>query len=253
MDFCFHMEVEIVNSDFFFNENFNHLPFSVFGFDQSHRNIGCNLSQLKILSPGIRSHRELAQLEGASIDDLSKIFCWPECTTRKVIASLSAVSKFNEKQFSIQNITTKKEFLDKLLVCYIPLIDCSRSNNILGFAIKLDSIQNCKTLLSDLDSVRIETPSEFSNLVAKIAHYNISKIESISSTDEKKFIKTIKLTQRELECVELLATGISNYRIAILLNLSVRTVESYIINARNKLDCKNSVELVFKCTKLGII
>lgn len=63
----------------------------------------------------------------------------------------------------------------------------------------------------------------------------------------------IKVSNRELECIKLLKEGFSSKQIACILNISNRTVEQYIDTARNKLGCKNSVELIYKCVKNGIL
>lgn len=66
-------------------------------------------------------------------------------------------------------------------------------------------------------------------------------------------LNCIKMSNRELECVKLLAKGFSSKQIAAILNISNRTVEQYIDTAKNKLSCKNSVELIYKCFKSGLV
>ena len=60
-----------------------------------------------------------------------------------------------------------------------------------------------------------------------------------------------KLTKRECECVFLLIRGKTAKEIAALLSLSKRTVESYIENIKNKMDCQNKAEILVKAISNG--
>jgi len=60
------------------------------------------------------------------------------------------------------------------------------------------------------------------------------------------------ISERELECLFLLLRNKSNKQIAAYLNLSVRTVEFYFSNLRNKLSCSNKYELLDVACKIGI-
>lgn len=58
-----------------------------------------------------------------------------------------------------------------------------------------------------------------------------------------------RLTTRELQCIDYLLQGLNNKNIAIKLHLSTRTVEAYIENIKEKLCCRNKIELIIKLTK----
>ena len=60
-----------------------------------------------------------------------------------------------------------------------------------------------------------------------------------------------ELTNREYECVFLLIRGKSAKEIGVLLSISPRTVESYIENIKNKMDCKNKAEILVKAVLNG--
>lgn len=60
-----------------------------------------------------------------------------------------------------------------------------------------------------------------------------------------------ELTNREIECVFLLVRGKSAREIGVLLSLSKRTVESYIENIKNKMDCQNKAEILVKAVLNG--
>jgi len=55
-----------------------------------------------------------------------------------------------------------------------------------------------------------------------------------------------KLSPRECECIRYMLRGMTTKQIASVLCLSPRTVEGYIANVKNKLDCKNRYEIISK-------
>lgn len=54
----------------------------------------------------------------------------------------------------------------------------------------------------------------------------------------------ILLSQQQSKCLNLLARGKSTKAIALELHISPRTVESHLLNIRNKLGCGSSKELI---------
>lgn len=62
-----------------------------------------------------------------------------------------------------------------------------------------------------------------------------------------------RLTPRELEIVRLLAEGKSNWCIATILGISVRTVETHRSKIMQKLDLESIVELVLFAVRRGIV
>lgn len=68
----------------------------------------------------------------------------------------------------------------------------------------------------------------------------------------KKIIITehnIKLSKRQIECAGLLLKGLTANEISSLLNLSPRTIETYIDNIKSKFLCRNKTELIIKLSK----
>jgi DNA-binding CsgD family transcriptional regulator len=55
-----------------------------------------------------------------------------------------------------------------------------------------------------------------------------------------------KLSPRECECIRYMMRGMTTKQIAAVLCLSPRTVEGYIANVKNKLNCKNRYEIISK-------
>jgi two-component system, NarL family, response regulator LiaR len=79
-------------------------------------------------------------------------------------------------------------------------------------------------------------------------------IDSISQSKEAPPVDfTNKLTNRELQMIKLLAKGISNKEIAIILNIGERTVKSYISNIFMKLDVGTRTEAISKSIRSGIL
>lgn len=62
-----------------------------------------------------------------------------------------------------------------------------------------------------------------------------------------------KLSARERQCLQLVAKGLSAKAIAEELELSKRTVETYIDNVKSKLGCINKTELIVVAIKYKYI
>ena len=73
----------------------------------------------------------------------------------------------------------------------------------------------------------------------KILRKNLLLKYSLGETFPK-----IYLTAREADCMALLLHHYSNQQVAIRLNLSIRTVEFYIKNMRQKLTCHSKIHLI---------
>lgn len=66
-------------------------------------------------------------------------------------------------------------------------------------------------------------------------------------------IMKLKLSNREIEIMNLLVSGFTSKEIAEKLNISVPTVISHRQNIKAKLKCKNCPQLIYKAMRLGII
>ncbi len=71
--------------------------------------------------------------------------------------------------------------------------------------------------------------------------------------DEKNDKIDIKLTKREKEILQLVCEGLSNKEIADILYVSERTVVGHKSNLFAKLDCKNTISLMFKAIKNKLV
>lgn len=61
---------------------------------------------------------------------------------------------------------------------------------------------------------------------------------------------TTHLSLREQECVNFIAKGLTAKQIGKALNISNRTVETYLENVKRKLCCHNRAELLWKLATL---
>ncbi|MBT1702474.1 response regulator [Chryseosolibacter indicus] len=75
--------------------------------------------------------------------------------------------------------------------------------------------------------------------------------ESVSKKKPKDDL--VKLTQREIEIVKLIADGLTSQQMADKLFISPRTVETHRANLMKKLSVKNAVELIKKAQQLELI
>jgi DNA-binding NarL/FixJ family response regulator len=89
----------------------------------------------------------------------------------------------------------------------------------------------------------------FSNEVQKI----IFRKYSNSVMKKKKIELAVKLTGREVEIVKLISEGLTSHEMAEKLFISPRTVETHRANLMKKAGVKNSIELVKKIERMGLI
>lgn len=61
------------------------------------------------------------------------------------------------------------------------------------------------------------------------------------------------LTKRETEVLRYVILGYTAKRVAIILNISYRTVETYIENIKFKLRCNSKGEIIEKAIKTGLL
>lgn len=63
----------------------------------------------------------------------------------------------------------------------------------------------------------------------------------------------IQLTQRELQCLSMIANGMTIQKISDCLHLSAETVKTHAKSIRNKMNCINITEAVSKAFRYGLI
>jgi DNA-binding CsgD family transcriptional regulator len=99
----------------------------------------------------------------------------------------------------------------------------------------ISAAEKDKIILPEFELMAQKTPAYpyFDNKKADFT-FGVSALESQDG----------KLSQRELACIQLLAKGYTFKEIAKFMNLSPKTIETYITRAKNKFNCRNKTELV---------
>ncbi len=82
---------------------------------------------------------------------------------------------------------------------------------------------------------------------------NQTKIESPPFEQNEKAIRYLKISERELEVLELVAQGLSNKQISDKLFVSVNTTKTHLSHLYEKLDVKRRTQAVEKAKSLNII
>lgn len=91
---------------------------------------------------------------------------------------------------------------------------------------------------------------ECQDLLVLAAHYADQRL---SALDRKEEARSIGLTSREIQCLQWLATGLRNDRIAERAGISVATVRFHLNNARQKLKSTTREQAVARAVVMGLI
>jgi DNA-binding NarL/FixJ family response regulator len=104
-----------------------------------------------------------------------------------------------------------------------------------GYIMKSEAEKNIINAIRDVLSGKLYLRNEVSlNIISKTLHKSSENINS--SVD--------RLSDREFEILQLLGNGLGTKKIAKQLNLSVNTIETHRRNIKNKLNLKDSDELI---------
>lgn len=121
------------------------------------------------------------------------------------------------------------------------------------------NVKRCREIfdLSLLNGyVNVVPPSVFSQIDARQKSFHGSNhlTGAHSNTTllsvDKGMTNSVKLTNREYDCAKLLLSGLRIKEIAARIHLSPRTVETHIINLKDKFECRNKIELIIKLKDL---
>jgi hypothetical protein len=98
--------------------------------------------------------------------------------------------------------------------------------------------------LSDAYKLKIPLSPESGQFITAEPPFNIDSFnESIKSNRSYPLVGNNYLTRRELECLSWIAKGKTMEEIAIILDLSLRTIKAHIGTIKTKLDCRNLFQL----------
>ena len=148
-------------------------------------------------------------------------------------ATKKAIEKYPELKVLVLTMFGEEKY-------YVEMIDAGAK----GFVLKSSNKSELIKAIVDVSNGQSYFSNELlSGIIAKIGKYKMSK-------DEK---KAISFSNREIEIIQLMCTGISTNEIADKICLSKKTVENYRVKLLHKTGCKNSVSLIVYAIKNGII
>jgi DNA-binding NarL/FixJ family response regulator len=107
-----------------------------------------------------------------------------------------------------------------------------------GFILKDATISDfIKTIRAVCDGEKILPQTLTGSLFSQIMEYGVREL------GQKKVNKSVRMTKRESEIVELIAEGLANKEIAHKLNLSIYTVKSHVHNILEKMALNTRVQI----------
>lgn len=196
----------------------DHLPGYIGWKDLNLHYLGVNKALLEL-----KGFNDVDEIAGKSDDDLS-----PSSIEENRLFQQQDLRVLSGKKISTIHFDQKTTEMFLLEKC--PLTDTN--NNITGL------IYYCRPCPKNEGFMQLRQFDEQVHL--NTPHYSLNN-------NENKY----KLTDREYECVFLLIRGKSAKEIGTLLSLSKRTIESYLENIKNKMDCKNKAEILVKAVLSG--
>lgn len=194
------------------------LPASVYWKDIRGVYLGCNDVMAEIVSA--QSRNSIIGLDDATL-------VGDEAATQYIDNDNKVI--INERPQIIEEfIVTSSGKIIKGLSTKAPLYDSN--GTLVGlWGISYLSNEQELTCLHNRDHQNLITPPKFLQDRLKPAH--------------------MKLSDRELQCLQLLANGFTAKAIGDVLQLSRRTIETYIENAKAKLGCNNKAELIMSAIR----
>lgn len=117
-----------------------------------------------------------------------------------------------------------------------------------GFILKDATIDDfLHTIRSVAEGKKVLPPSLTGSLFSQIVEY------AVKSGKADRLMKSIKLTKREHEVVDLISRGMSNKEIASELNIALHTVKSHVHNTLDKLALHTRLELASFALTEGMV
>jgi len=124
----------------------------------------------------------------------------------------------------------------------------------LGFSIPLHGPQATFGLLSlSLCSDKQNGRKKLENALTLAQILSPHLLDVVARLRDKREIKKIQLTTREVECLTWATEGKSAWEISQILNCSERTVTFHLVNATSKLNCTNRYQAIGKAIITGVI
>lgn len=133
-------------------------------------------------------------------------------------------------------------------------ISSLRHNNLIdGVSIPLHAPNGCFAILMFASSKHLYFED---NLIDNLQLIAVSLLQKIKHIEAVKLIQKpieFNLTDREIECLEWVLEGKTNWEIGILMGITPRTVQFHIANCARKFGVSNRVQTAVKALVAGII
>ncbi len=178
------------------------------------------------------------------------------------LGTLQDLTKTND-QYWAENLYHSEHYSTEELLCSIEQEDRKALNGQALFSLKLLFIHNVPKIFlthkspiilnNQIQAIRchyIECDPTLIHINTRLCQANqIYVSELTKKLIQHHFDTKVPLTVRERQCLKLLSRGFSIKKIAMELSLSQRTVEHYLENARARLNCLTTYELVARYTQ----
>jgi DNA-binding NarL/FixJ family response regulator len=148
-------------------------------------------------------------------------------------ATKIALSKNNKQKIIVLSMYSDKQYYYEMIIA-----------GVAGFIIKDASVDQLEKAIREVQSGMTFFSPE---LIRK------AMIASNEVTDKKRKIDELDLTNREIEVLDLICSGLSNAEISEKLFLSQRTVESHRNKLLQKTDSKNTASLIIYAIKNKLV
>ena len=115
----------------------------------------------------------------------------------------------------------------------------------------MHGFQSCMTFCSA--SKKLEIQPHASAALHLLAIYAHGKLANMLSGNDRTTPKRPHLSNRELECLKWASIGKTSWEIGEILGISSRTVETYFISIRKKMDTYSTIQSVAKAIRIHLL
>ncbi|MDN5200178.1 response regulator transcription factor [Fulvivirgaceae bacterium BMA10] len=193
-----------------------------------------DLSEIKVLGEAVNGEEAIEKCEILNPDIVVMDIMMPKINGLEAAKIIS--ERFSDVKIIFLSMEVKEEFISEALKA-----------GALGY---IPKDVNKKTLITAIKEVH-QGNKYFHSMVSKVVFDNFYQ-NSVKGTKPKS-LSDNKVSKRELEVLELIASGLSNSQIAEQLFISVRTVDAHRNHIMQKLELNSTAELVKYAIKNHII
>ncbi len=111
----------------------------------------------------------------------------------------------------------------------------------------------CHSLIQAFEGEIVCSPKTLSHVFQGLAERKVSPDLAIARTSDITLVTLPKLTQRELQVMQIMTRGLSNREISEQLTVELRTVKNHVHNILEKLQVSNRRDAVLKAIQLQLL